>query len=622
MTVQSEIARADYSGDGTTITFQVPFRFLADNQLRVLRTVIATNSSTTLVLNSLGPDGYSVIGAGKPNGGSITVVTAPIGPAPTPALAERISILRNVPLTQLIDYIANDAFPAESHEAGLDKLTMMVQQQSEVVDRAVVLPAQSVGVSNELPGPVALNLLRWKADLSGIENAVPPAIATVADGAVVDATVSPIAGIQSSKIAYLTGTLKQFLDNLSSVGASVGGALVGFLQIGTGAVGRTVQEKQQERISVLDFIPVNLHAGIRDASNTTDLKPYIEACFNARSDILTNFIFPAGSYYVASAVNLLRGNCNIIGDRAGITSDNPTSDLLKVGDGITALSNIDIIGMTFNKSVVSTAGYGVHWDFVTTSRVERCVFYGDNKLFGCVWAHRTTRVKVINCDAENLATGGKGVLWTGTVSSPSVDLHMRDCEFYVVPGSGIGLDVQDYTEGLYCRRNTFFQCGAAGVSIAGSTEGSTGFSGKVDQNDFDSCGFGLYSQFFDNLSVTNNWFSANTGTNLRMSDGCSGWLINGNQVYGNSHFGFQIEGDDVVISGNLMTACTDAIVLAATSSGATISGNAISGNSGYGVNKLAAPTNVTIVGNTIRSNGVDQISSGGTNLNVANNLIT
>lgn len=220
MTVQSPTARADYDGNGVTTTpFPVPFRFLRNTDIKVLRTVTATNVSTTLILDSLGPDGFSIVGAGNPSGGTVTVITAP-------AVGERLSILRNMPFTQRIDYIANDAFPAESHESGLDERVMENQQLLEVVSRAIVLPPQTVGVSNELPGPVALNLLRWKADLTGLENAAPPAIATVADGAVVDATVSPIAGIQSTKIS--------------------------FVQSGSGSVTRLAQDKLRERLTTGD----------------------------------------------------------------------------------------------------------------------------------------------------------------------------------------------------------------------------------------------------------------------------------------------------------------------------------------------------------------------------------
>lgn len=196
MTVSSQTSRDDYLGNGVTIDHPVTFRFLANTHLRVLRTVIATNVTTVLILDSLGPDGFSVTGAGLPAGGNVRTVTPP-------AVGERLSILRDMPFTQLIDYISNDPFPAESHERGLDERTMENQQMLEVVGRAITLPPQTTGVSTDLPAPQALNLLRWNASETALENAVPPEIATVAPGAVVDATVSPIAAIQGTKLNYI-----------------------------------------------------------------------------------------------------------------------------------------------------------------------------------------------------------------------------------------------------------------------------------------------------------------------------------------------------------------------------------------------------------------------------------
>lgn len=265
MTVFSSTSRNDYIGNGVTTSFPVTFRFLENSHLRVLRTVIATNVTTELTLDSLGPNGYSVTGAGQPSGGTVTVVTAPAN------ITERLSILRDVPVTQEIDYIANDPFPAESHERGLDKLTMIVGQQGEVVNRAIVLAPQTTGVSNELPGPVALNLIRWKADLSGLENAAPPAIATVAPGAVVDATVSPIAGIQGTKL--------------------------NFLQTGTGAVNRTVQDKQRERVSVKDFGAV----GDNTADDTAAIQAAVTAVIAAGGG---EVFFPKGTYKISAEISI------------------------------------------------------------------------------------------------------------------------------------------------------------------------------------------------------------------------------------------------------------------------------------------------------------------------------
>jgi len=165
MTVSSSTARADYNGNSVTVDFAVPFRFLLDTDLQVLRTQAGV--STTLTLNSLGADGYFVTGAGQPSGGNVRTVSAPTG-----APLQKITILRSVDRTQLTDYIPNDAFPAESHERALDKLTMIVQEQDEILTRALTLPAGLPGLSVSLPVPESLEGLRWNASATGLENFV------------------------------------------------------------------------------------------------------------------------------------------------------------------------------------------------------------------------------------------------------------------------------------------------------------------------------------------------------------------------------------------------------------------------------------------------------------------
>lgn len=128
MTVASTNSKAGpYAGAGTTGPFAVDFRFLEDSHLQVIRTS-AAGVATTLTLTT----DYTVTGAGGTSG-EVTLVAAL-------AVGETLTVLRNVPATQETDYVQNDAFPAESHERALDKLTMIAQQQSEILSRAITVP--------------------------------------------------------------------------------------------------------------------------------------------------------------------------------------------------------------------------------------------------------------------------------------------------------------------------------------------------------------------------------------------------------------------------------------------------------------------------------------------------
>lgn len=159
MTVSTTTSRADYTGNGVTTTFAVPFYFLDNSHLVVYQTQISTGVITTLAITT----DYTVSGAGSPSGGSITCVLPPTS-------NYRISILRNVPLTQLTNYVENDPFPAESHEQALDKLTMLTQQLAEENNRALTLPPTATGASTELPTPVGGTIVGWNATATGLVN--------------------------------------------------------------------------------------------------------------------------------------------------------------------------------------------------------------------------------------------------------------------------------------------------------------------------------------------------------------------------------------------------------------------------------------------------------------------
>ena len=155
MTVSSATARAGYAGDGATTAFAVPFYFLQEADLKVVHRD-AAGVETTWTLNSQ----YTISGAGNPAGGTLTVATSPVDH--TPQTGQTLTILRSVPLTQETDYVENDPFPAETHERALDKLTMAVQQQGEVLERAFKV-SEASDTDPTLPTPSEGAFLGWQS---------------------------------------------------------------------------------------------------------------------------------------------------------------------------------------------------------------------------------------------------------------------------------------------------------------------------------------------------------------------------------------------------------------------------------------------------------------------------
>jgi hypothetical protein len=139
MTVSTTIIKNSHNGNGSTTNFAYQFKILQDSDL----TVIIRSSTGTETTKSLSTH-YTVAGAGDASGGSITFTSGN-----TPASGETVVIRRNVPQTQAIDYIANDPFPAETHEEGLDRTTMIAQQVSEATDRSIKLSRTNTMTSTE-----------------------------------------------------------------------------------------------------------------------------------------------------------------------------------------------------------------------------------------------------------------------------------------------------------------------------------------------------------------------------------------------------------------------------------------------------------------------------------------
>lgn len=140
MTVSSTTVKNSYSGNGSTTQFAYGYKIFADSDLQVIIRTDSTGAETVKTLTTH----YTVAGAGDASGGSITFTSGN-----TPASGQTVVIIREVPQTQAIDYIANDPFPAESHEEGLDRATMTTQQVQEELNRSIKLSRTNTMTSTE-----------------------------------------------------------------------------------------------------------------------------------------------------------------------------------------------------------------------------------------------------------------------------------------------------------------------------------------------------------------------------------------------------------------------------------------------------------------------------------------
>lgn len=140
MTIENQQSRVVYTANGTSTAYTVPFPFLDARHLAVsVGTGALGSTDQTLVYAT----DYTVTGAGAATGGKVTMTEAV-------AAGKKIAIRRTVPMTQIVLYPEHDPFPAKSHEAALDKLTMIVQDLKDVAEQSTFLPPSSTGDAREV----------------------------------------------------------------------------------------------------------------------------------------------------------------------------------------------------------------------------------------------------------------------------------------------------------------------------------------------------------------------------------------------------------------------------------------------------------------------------------------
>lgn len=216
MTAAALTPSAEYIEDGVTLDFPAPFRFLSGAHLEVKR-ITAAGVVNTLAFGSA----WTASGGNSDAGGTVTLAATVAGAT--------IKIRRVTPRTQQTDYQTNDTFPAETHEAALDRLTLIDQEQD-------VLAIDTATRSLLVPEGEAATTLPPAADRRG----------KFLGFSTVDGAITPVDGTDANSL---------LAADLASTGAGKGAALVGFLPDGTGAVPQSVFARARQEMFISDFLP-------------------------------------------------------------------------------------------------------------------------------------------------------------------------------------------------------------------------------------------------------------------------------------------------------------------------------------------------------------------------------
>jgi len=210
MTVNATSRRADYTGDGTTTEFPVTFQFFeidvyVDGELQ-----------------TSGVD-YNVSQEEPGEAGEIHFIAAN---SATPANGSAVAFIGKTRRVQEVDYVDNDDFPAEVHEAALDRLTMISQEQDDEIKLFLRAPPFHPEVEpldfaahpgtlvyiNNAGVPVLASVISILGDVD-IDGAIDAAVSAAADAAAADASAdaaaisAAAAAVSAAAAASATGIL-------------------------------------------------------------------------------------------------------------------------------------------------------------------------------------------------------------------------------------------------------------------------------------------------------------------------------------------------------------------------------------------------------------------------------
>ena len=206
MTYVDDPQRDEYTATSGQTVFAYTYRILDQAHLKVYNEGVLQTLTTH----------YTVSGVGDHGGGNVTFVSGV-------TLSNTVIILRDTTNDQNVDYTVGGAFPAESNEQALDKVTMQCQDNKEALGRAIKLPVTSTLEDIDLPdgSTNASQLFRWNAAGTALEAVSASTIAGQGASITTDIYRYIADPDQTDQGASSTNSIKAHIDTIAGVSESI-----------------------------------------------------------------------------------------------------------------------------------------------------------------------------------------------------------------------------------------------------------------------------------------------------------------------------------------------------------------------------------------------------------------
>ncbi len=159
MTLSAGNARDEYTSGASQTVFNYTFKIYSSTDLDVYVTPAGQACSDSDLTTS-----YTVSGVGSESGGAITLIT----PASS---GDLVTIVSSIPTSRTTDYQNNGDFRTDTVNDDFDRVVSLTKQTEDIANRSLQFPPCEQGVTAlSLPTPAAGAYVRWRQDVSGLEN--------------------------------------------------------------------------------------------------------------------------------------------------------------------------------------------------------------------------------------------------------------------------------------------------------------------------------------------------------------------------------------------------------------------------------------------------------------------
>ena len=167
MTINVNTSRNEYTATSGQTVFNFTFKIYTATDLNVYVTPAGQECNDVTDLT----EAYTVTGVGLEDGGSITLNTGA-------GANDLVTIVSAIPSSRTTDYQSNGDFTPETVNNDIDRAISLIKQVESKANRSLLSSECLQGPKPlTLPKPESGEFVRWKSDLSGLENVPGSAIA-------------------------------------------------------------------------------------------------------------------------------------------------------------------------------------------------------------------------------------------------------------------------------------------------------------------------------------------------------------------------------------------------------------------------------------------------------------